>query len=162
MGLRINRFFLTARLVNDPETRTFRGGEALSFRVSDMASKKLPDGTWDNDASSFFDCTILQFDNHTLKLADLGKEMLSKGCEVFLEGQLKQERWEKDGEKRSRVMLEVFNFRTPKRDKTEDSYPQRQDVPPPPPSRRAPPAPRLPQIPDDEGSPFGSADDIPF
>ena len=58
----------------------------------------------DKDTTDFFDCFL--FVGKDSKLP----EYLKKGKQVFIDGTLQQERWESDGQKRSRVVIKVDNL----------------------------------------------------
>jgi len=51
------------------------------------------------DQVSFFDITLWG------RLAEVAQQYLVKGNPVLISGRLKQERWEKDGQKRSKVKV---------------------------------------------------------
>lgn len=94
----INTVTLVGRLVADPELRhTQSGTQVLKFAIANNQSRKT-NGSWEDEAH-FFDVTM--FGN----LAESLSRYLAKGKQVCVHGTLKQERWEKDGQKRSKVAI---------------------------------------------------------
>lgn len=96
----INSVSLSGRLTRDGELKFTAGGFAiLNFSLASNYSKKSGD-TWEEQAN-FFDCVILGSRSEKLQ------QYLLKGTQVFVSGELRQDRWEKDGQKHSRVNLIV-------------------------------------------------------
>ena len=93
----INSINVIGRLVKDAElTYAAASGTAIvnfSIAVDHMKKK---DGTAD---TSFFQCKVFG------KLGETLAKCMTKGKQVAIRGYLKQERWEKDGQKQSRVVL---------------------------------------------------------
>lgn len=106
----LNKVMLIGRLTDDPEpARTLpnSGNKVIRFRFAVGRSKKNPQtGQWENDPNPLFiDCDA--FNGERRKLADLVEQFLRKGSQVYLEGRLVYETWEKDGQKRSKHKLLV-------------------------------------------------------
>jgi single-strand DNA-binding protein len=94
----VNVTVIQGRLTRDPELKyTAKGTAVLSFSIASNKSIKKND-QWE-DETSFFD--IVQFG----KVAEYTKQKISRGVGVLVSGELKQERWEKDGQQRSRVTV---------------------------------------------------------
>ena len=92
----INSINVIGRLVKDAELSYSGSGNAIvnfSIAVDHMKKK---DGTSD---TSFFNCKVFG------KLGETLNKYMLKGKQVAIRGYLKQERWEKDGQKQSRVMV---------------------------------------------------------
>jgi len=97
----INSVTLVGRLTRDAEIKTLPSGlELAEFSLASSYSIKKADG-WD-EATSFFD--VVNF-----KPGGRGKYLV-KGKQVVVSGELRQERWEKDGQKRSKVKVIAFNL----------------------------------------------------
>lgn len=92
-----NKVILTGNLVRDPETKFATSGMQITEFMLAV------NGT--NDVVSYIDCVA--FD----KTASLAAEYLTKGSPVLLEGYLKQERWEHEGQKRSRIRVTVYSMK---------------------------------------------------
>ena len=93
-----NKVIMTGNLVRDPETKFAQSG--IQMTTFSMAVNGRKD-----DEAFFFDC--LAFD----KTASLIAQYLSKGSPVLVEGYLKQERWEHEGQKRSKVKIIVTSVK---------------------------------------------------
>jgi single-strand DNA-binding protein len=92
----INSVNVIGRLVQDAALSYSGSGNAIvnfSIAVDHMKKK---DGTSD---TSFFNCKVFG------KLGETLNKYMLKGKQVAIRGYLKQERWEKDGQKQSRVVL---------------------------------------------------------
>ncbi|MEM6979063.1 MAG: single-stranded DNA-binding protein [Planctomycetota bacterium] len=94
-----NRVIIMGNLTRDIELRYTPGGLAVSeLAVAVNDRRKTAEGQWVDEAS-FFDVTLFG------RTAEVASEYLSKGSSVMIEGRLKQDRWEKDGVKRSKVHI---------------------------------------------------------
>lgn len=97
----LNSIFLIGRLTKDIEVTYTSGGMAIGkTSLAVNRSRKGQDGNYVDD-SSFFDIELFG------KLAENLKDYLVKGKQVGISGYLKQDRWEKDGQKFSRVKIGV-------------------------------------------------------
>ena len=96
----INRVNLTGRLTRDSEMKyTTAGTPVLNFSLA--VGKSIPPrdgGEWGTE-TSYFDITVWG------KLAEAKSKHLTKGRQVAVEGELKQDRWEQDHQVRSRVKI---------------------------------------------------------
>jgi single-strand DNA-binding protein len=95
MSYDINSAVLIGRLTKDPETRT--AGQTIVCDITIAVGGK-PDKSG-KDNASFFDVTAWG------KLADFIGQYLTKGARVCISGRLEQQRWEKDGQKRSKIII---------------------------------------------------------
>lgn len=94
-----NRVVLMGNLTRDIELRYLPSGMAVSeFSLAVNDRRKTSEGNWVDEAS-FFDITLFG------RTAEVASEYLSKGSPVLIEGRLKQDTWEKDGQKRSKVKV---------------------------------------------------------
>ena len=105
----VNKVILIGRLTRDPETRTFsNGGKVAKFGFAVTNRKKNSQtGQWE-DVPMFIDCEAFNRGEFG-KQADLVEQYLTKGRQVFIEGHLRLDSWEKDGQKRSRLVVVVDN-----------------------------------------------------
>ena len=95
----INRTILIGRLTRDAEVSYTPGGMAIaSLSLAINRSTKGKDGKW-YDEANYFDVKLFG------KQAEGLKPYLLKGKQIGVDGYLKQERWEKDGQKYSRVII---------------------------------------------------------
>ena len=92
-----NRVILMGNVTRDIELRYTTSGMAVTevgLAVNDR--RKNQAGEWVDEAN-YFDITMFG------RTAEIAAEYLSKGSPVFIEGKLKYDTWEKDGQKRSKV-----------------------------------------------------------
>ena len=106
-----NRVILMGRLTRDPELRYIPSGTAVAefgLAVNDRR-KNNQTGEWVED-TQFIDITLWA------RQAEIASEYLSKGSSVFIEGRLKFDKWEKEGQKHSklRVIGEKMQFVGPR------------------------------------------------
>ena len=96
-----------AGIVNDPEQRvTGSGKPLLVFRLAFNDSKF-------NDQTNKFE-TSRSFYVDTTAWDDLAKRLagsISKGDQVYVEGRIETQSWEKDGEKKSKPSLNIRSLR---------------------------------------------------
>lgn len=99
----INKTILIGRLTREAESNyTNSGLFVCKFSIAVNYSKKNGDN-WEKEVS-FFDVKSLG------KRAEGLFQYLERGKHVCVEGELRQERWEKDGVKRSRVVINAYNI----------------------------------------------------
>jgi len=72
--------------------------------MSLAVNRRVKKGESYEDEGNFFDLTLWGKRGESLK------NYLVKGQQLAVEGQLKQDRWEQDGNKRSRVTVELSNI----------------------------------------------------
>ncbi len=103
MAQDINKWIGAGRLTRDAElSYTNTGYALLKFSIAVNRRKKQGD-QWIDEAN-FFDCTVWG------KLGEAIKQYMAKGQQVMIAGELKQERWEKDGMKRSKVSIDASDI----------------------------------------------------
>lgn len=93
-----NRVVLMGNLTRDPELRYIPSGTAVSeigLAVNDRVKRN---DQWIDEAT-FVDVTLWG------RTAEVANEYLSKGSSVLIEGRLKLDTWEKDGQKRSKLRV---------------------------------------------------------
>jgi single-strand DNA-binding protein len=93
-----NRVILMGNLTRDPELRYIPSGTAVSDITVAVNDRVKRNDQWVDEAS-FVDVTLWSRD------AEIANEYLSKGSPVLIEGRLRQERWEKDGQKHSKLKV---------------------------------------------------------
>ena len=92
-----NKVILMGHLVRDPELRATGG----SVNVGSFSLAINNRGKDDKDSVSYVDCVVFG------KQADFAKEYLTKGLPIHVEGRLQQNRWEQEGQKRSKIEVIV-------------------------------------------------------
>lgn len=97
----LNHYTFTGRLVGSMEVQHTQNGWAIgNFCVAVNRSQKDKEGNW-NEVASFFDCVMYGKSVDNLDL------YLYKGRQVAIQGHAQQDRWEKNGQKYSRVRFVV-------------------------------------------------------
>ncbi|MCE0482648.1 MAG: single-stranded DNA-binding protein [Methylacidiphilales bacterium] len=95
----LNKVLLIGNLTRDPEVRYTPKGTAvgdLGIAIND--SYKAQDGTI-KEVVTYVDIEVWG------RQAETCKQYLTKGRPVFIEGQLKLDQWEQDGQKKSRLKV---------------------------------------------------------
>ena len=98
----INRATISGNLTRDAELRsTASGTPVMSFTVAvNDRRKNNQTGEWE-DVPNFIGCTMFG------TRAPILSQHLAKGTKVAVEGKLRQSRWERDGQKRSKIEVIV-------------------------------------------------------
>ncbi|MCL2136365.1 MAG: single-stranded DNA-binding protein [Coriobacteriia bacterium] len=98
----INKVIITGNLTRDPELRsTPAGSSVLSFGVAvNDRRRNSSTGEWENYAN-FVDCSIFG------ARAEALSKILVKGMKVAIEGKLRYSSWERDGQRRSKLDVNV-------------------------------------------------------
>jgi single-strand DNA-binding protein len=94
---------LTRDLGDDERSFGYVGNGQARANVSIAVNRSKKSGDEWIDETSYFDITIWG------KTAENLKPYLNKGKQICVEGHLKQDRWEKDGQKMSRVTIIADN-----------------------------------------------------
>ncbi len=159
-----NKVILLGNLTRDPEMRMTPSGQAIcKFALAVNRTYTAQDGQKKEEV------TFVDIDSFGKQAETIGKYM-TKGRQLFVEGRLKLDSWEKNGEKRSRltVVLENFQFVGDRAgpggassgpSDGGDSGPYEQDAPP---ARSAPrPSAPRPSAPAPKND-FADDDSVPF
>ncbi len=93
-----NRVVLIGNLTRDPELRYIPSGTAVSEIGLAINDRVKRNDQW-VDETTFVDVTLWA------RTAEVANEYLSKGSSVLIEGRLKLDTWEKDGQKRSKLRV---------------------------------------------------------
>jgi single-strand DNA-binding protein len=93
-----NRVVLVGNLTRDPELRYIPSGTAVSD-IGLAVNDRVKRGDQWIDEATFVDITLWG------RTAEIANEYLSKGSPVLIEGRLKLDRWEKDGQKHSKLKV---------------------------------------------------------
>ena len=99
MAASLNKVLLMGNLTRDPEVKYTPKGNAvgdLSIAIND--SYKAQDGTI-KETVTYVDIEVWG------RTAENCKQYLSKGRPIFVEGQLKLDQWEQEGQKRSKLKV---------------------------------------------------------
>jgi single-strand DNA-binding protein len=93
-----NRVILVGNLTRDPELRYIPSGTAVSD-IGLAVNDRIKRGDQWVEEPVFVDITLWG------RTAEIANEYLSKGSPVLIEGRLKLDRWEKDGQKHSKLKV---------------------------------------------------------
>lgn len=97
----LNTVALVGRLTKNCEMKYTNSGYAIcNFSLAVNKRVKDSQGNW-NDKASFFECTYFG------KAAEGVSQYLTKGQQVSVQGSLDQQTWESNGQKRSKVVINV-------------------------------------------------------
>ncbi|MDR1484279.1 MAG: single-stranded DNA-binding protein [Planctomycetaceae bacterium] len=94
-----SRVILVGNLTRDPELRHIATGTSVTdigLAINDR--RKLPSGEWVEDVT-FVDITLWG------RTAEVVCQYLTKGAPLLVEGRLKLDSWEADGQKRSKLKV---------------------------------------------------------
>lgn len=130
-----NQVVLLGNLVRNVELRYTQGGTAVTDVTLAVNDKVKKNDEW-VDEVTFVDVTVWG------KQAEVANEYLSKGSPLLIQGRLKLDSWEKDGQKRQKLSVKADKMQLMPRagDGSKNS------------------APKTPQ----ESPAFSSENDIPF
>ena len=103
MSKDINRVNIIGRLTRDSELSYTNTGFAIT-KLGIAVNRTKKEGDQWVDRGNFFDVVLWGKRGESLN------QYLLKGQQVAIEGELQQDRWEKDGNKRSRVLIECTNI----------------------------------------------------
>ena len=93
-----NRVVLVGNLTRDVELRWTKTSTAVTDISLAVNERVKRNDQWEDEVH-FFDVTLWG------RTAEVAGEYLSKGSSVLIEGRLKQDRWEQDGQKRTKVKI---------------------------------------------------------
>ena len=110
-GFSINTVVVSGNLTRDPELRSLPSGTTvceLGIAVNER-NKNAQTNEWE-DRANFFDVTVWG------GMGEWAARSLQKGAGLTVEGRLRWEQWERDGEKRSKIKI-VANSLVPRDDR---------------------------------------------
>ena len=135
--------FAIGRLTRDSELWYTSGGLAIA-KFSIACNSRAKKGDQWIDEASFFEVSVFG------KSAETLNQYLTKGKQIAVQGRLKQERWESDGQNRSKIVINADSVQLLGGDKnTQGSAPDARNSPS-----------RAPETASDNPPDF--PDDIPF
>jgi single-strand DNA-binding protein len=103
----LNKVMLIGRLTRDPETRHTQGGSSVTnFGLAVNRTYRRKDSDEKVEETTFVDVEAWGQTGETFA------RFMKKGRQAYVEGRLKLDAWEKDGQKRSKltVVMEEFQF----------------------------------------------------
>ena len=118
--MNLNEVTLIGNLTRDPELREIGDSMCVvNFTVAVNRNYQKKDGQWESE-TTFIDCEA--WDSGAKRL----NESFSKGSEILVQGSLKLDTWETEGQKRSKLKVRVARFQktsknAPSREATENT-----------------------------------------
>ncbi|GMO47691.1 MAG: single-stranded DNA-binding protein [Termitinemataceae bacterium] len=98
----INHVTLIGRLTRDAEYKVLQSGQAVcNFSIAVNRRRKVGE-QWEDEAN-YFDIVLWG------KQADSLNRYLIKGKQIGIDGELRQDRWQQDGQNRSKVVVSANN-----------------------------------------------------
>ncbi len=98
----LNHVMLIGRLTKDAELKYTQNGFAISNFSIAVNRRKKSGEQWVEEVS-FFEINLFG------KAAESLKQYLLKGKQIAVDGELRQDRWEQDGQSRSKVIIVANN-----------------------------------------------------
>ena len=98
----LNHVMLIGRLTRDAELKYTPNGFAVA-NISLATNRRRKNGDQWVEEVSYFDVSLFG------KSAEGLKQYLTKGKQIAVDGELRQDRWEQDGQSRSRVIINANN-----------------------------------------------------
>lgn len=131
-----NRVILVGNITRDPELRTLQSGTSVTdVGLAVNERRRNQSGEWVEE-TNFFDLSVWG------RNAEIVCQYTRRGSAILVEGKLKQDSWEQDGQKRSRVKVMVDRIQLlSARDEsgqTGDEVKRATVTPPAPPVKRKP------------------------
>lgn len=96
----LNQVALIGRIVRDAELRHTTNGKAVSKFSIAVSEKRKEGNQWKNHVE-YFDLVLWG------QLAESLQQYLVKGKQIAVAGKLSQEKWEQDGQNRSKVVVTI-------------------------------------------------------
>ena len=101
----LNKVLLIGRLTRDPELRSTSGGSSVaSFGLAVNRSYTRRDSNEKVEETCFVDIEAWG------RTADTISRYMRKGRQIFIEGRLKFDSWERDGQRRTKLLVVAENF----------------------------------------------------
>ena len=98
----INRVVLIGRLTRDAEQKSIASGQTVT-KFSIAVNRRRKNGDQWEDEASFFDVVLWG------RQGEILHQYLLKGKQVCVDGELRQDRWQQDGQNRSKVEIVASN-----------------------------------------------------
>ena len=99
----INHVVLVGRLTRDAELKYTAGGQAVC-KFSIAVNRRRKNGDQWEDEANYFDVVLWGRQGESLN------QYLLKGKSVGVEGELRQDRWQQDGQNRSKIEIVANNI----------------------------------------------------
>jgi len=112
----INNVVLTGNITKDIELKQTQSGKSVT-NISLAVTRRF-----NKDETDFFELQLWG------KVAELAEKYLSKGSKIGVVGAIQQQRWEKDGKKQSKIIINVDQLEFLDNKKKEESNGNNNDI----------------------------------
>lgn len=99
-----NFFIVEGNLVREPETKLVGQRTLIKFSIAENQRTKDANGNWVDGEPNYYDM------NFWTEKPDYWLKRLGKGVSVLCRGNFKQDRWEKDGKKYTKINFTVTDI----------------------------------------------------
>ena len=99
-----NFFIVEGNLVREPETKLVGQRTLIKFSIAENQRIKDANGNWVDGESNYYDM------NFWTEKPDYWLKRLGKGVSVLCRGNFKQDKWEKDGKKYTKINFTVTDI----------------------------------------------------
>lgn len=99
-----NFFIVEGNLVREPETKLVGQRTLIKFSIAENQRTKDANGNWVDGEPNYYDM------NFWTEKPDYWLKRLGKGVSVLCRGNFKQDKWEKDGKKYTKINFTVTDI----------------------------------------------------
>lgn len=104
MSMNLNKVMLAGRLTRDPELKQLPNGNSVT-NLGFVTNRVYKSGDQRKEEATFLDVKAWGANGETIT------KYLKKGSPIFIEGRLTGENWESNGEKRSKMVVTMENYK---------------------------------------------------
>ena len=102
--MNLNKVMLAGRLTRDPELKQLPNGNSVT-NLGFVTNRVYKSGDQRKEEATFLDVKAWGANGETIT------KYLKKGSPIFIEGRLTGENWESNGEKRSKMVVTMENYK---------------------------------------------------
>lgn len=102
--MNLNKVMLAGRLTRDPELKQLPNGNSVT-NLGFVTNRVFKSGDEKKEEATFLDVKAWGASGETIA------KYLTKGNPIFIEGRLTLETWESNGEKRSKLVVTLENYK---------------------------------------------------
>jgi len=102
--MNLNKVMVAGRLTRDPELRKLPNGNSVT-NLGFVTNRVFKSGDEKKEEATFLDVKAWGASGETIA------KYLGKGSPIFIEGRLTLETWESSGEKRSKLVVTLENYK---------------------------------------------------
>lgn len=102
--MNLNKVMVAGRLTRDPELKQLPNGNSVT-NIGFVTNRVFKSGNERKEEATFLDVKAWGVNGETIT------KYLKKGSPIFIEGRLTNESWESNGEKRSKMVVTMENYK---------------------------------------------------